>query len=57
MKQILGYVETAVAEGGKLLLGGKRLGSEGYFIEPTIIGDVKPGATIEQQEIFGPCSR
>ncbi|MBI2341965.1 MAG: aldehyde dehydrogenase family protein, partial [Deltaproteobacteria bacterium] len=28
--------------------------SEGYFIPPTIIADVKPGSRIEQEEIFGP---
>ena len=28
--------------------------SVGYFIQPTIIADVKPGARIEQEEIFGP---
>jgi 1-pyrroline-5-carboxylate dehydrogenase len=54
MNQILGYIEKGVAEGGTLLFGGKRLAMDGWFIEPTIIGDVKPGSTIEQQEIFGP---
>ncbi|MBZ0293019.1 MAG: aldehyde dehydrogenase family protein, partial [Anaerolineae bacterium] len=41
---------------GKLLLGGKRWSSEGggYFIEPTIFGDVPPDARIAQEEIFGP---
>ena len=29
-------------------------GEQGFFIEPTVIADVKPLSTIEQEEIFGP---
>ena len=29
-------------------------GLNGYFIEPTIISEVKPGDTLEQKEVFGP---
>jgi 1-pyrroline-5-carboxylate dehydrogenase len=54
MKTILGYVDTAIAEGGTLLVGGKRAPGAGWFVEPTVIGDVKPEATISQEEIFGP---
>ncbi|MEZ5423684.1 MAG: L-glutamate gamma-semialdehyde dehydrogenase [Pyrinomonadaceae bacterium] len=50
----LGYIEKGVAEGGKIVVGGKGDESKGYFIEPTVITDVKPGATIEQEEIFAP---
>ena len=34
--------------------GGKGDDSQGYFIEPTIIDNVKPGDTIEQEEVFAP---
>ena len=56
MKTILGYVEKGVAEGGRLITGGARAtdAGEGYFIQPTVIADVDPMATISQQEIFGP---
>ena len=54
MKTILRYAETGVAEGGVLLAGGKRAPGEGWFVEPTVIGDVKPKDTISQEEIFGP---
>jgi 1-pyrroline-5-carboxylate dehydrogenase len=53
MNTILGYIETGKRE-GKLLGGGHRIGSDGFFIEPTVIGDVKPDAVIAQEEIFGP---
>jgi 1-pyrroline-5-carboxylate dehydrogenase len=37
-----------------VLIGGGSDGEQGFFIEPTVIADVKPGASIEQEEIFGP---
>jgi len=50
----LGYIEKGIAEGGRLLTGGKGDASEGFYIEPTVIDNVAPGATIEQEEIFAP---
>jgi 1-pyrroline-5-carboxylate dehydrogenase len=53
-KTINAYIEKGKSEGGRVLIGGGSDGEQGYFIEPTVIADVKPGATIEQEEIFGP---
>ena len=53
MASILDYVEMGKRE-GKLLLGGNRIGNNGYFIAPTIITDIDQKATIAQEEIFGP---
>ena len=53
-KTINEYIEKGKSEGGRVLAGGGSDGEQGFFIEPTVIADVKPGATIEQQEIFGP---
>lgn len=56
--RILGFVDRARDEGnGKLLLGGDRLGghlSDGYYVPPTVFGDVDNGSELAQQEIFGP---
>jgi len=52
-EDIMGYVEVGKTE-GKLLSGGKRGKKDGWFIEPTVIGDVKPKARIHCEEIFGP---
>jgi acyl-CoA reductase-like NAD-dependent aldehyde dehydrogenase len=49
--RVLGFVERA---GGELVLGGTRLGSEGYFVEPTVIGGVGQHDEIVQNEVFGP---
>ena len=56
MKTILGYIEKGIAEGGRLITGGAAAkdAGEGYFVQPTVIADVDPMATISQQEIFGP---
>ncbi|MGI8735554.1 MAG: L-glutamate gamma-semialdehyde dehydrogenase [Pyrinomonadaceae bacterium] len=48
------YIEKGKSEGGRVLAGGGADGEQGFFIEPTVIADVKPGDTIEQEEIFGP---
>lgn len=48
------YIEKGKAEGGRVIAGGAAHGEEGFFVEPTVIADVEPGGTIEQEEIFGP---
>jgi 1-pyrroline-5-carboxylate dehydrogenase len=55
MKKIMDYIEVGTQE-GKLLLGGQPLQTPegGYFIPPTIFGDVPSRARIAQEEIFGP---
>jgi len=53
-KTINSYIEKGKSEGGRVLVGGGSDGEQGFFIEPTVIADVKPGDTIEQEEIFGP---
>jgi 1-pyrroline-5-carboxylate dehydrogenase len=50
---IMGYVAVGKKE-GRLVLGGKRGPEQGYFIQPTIIADVKRNDRIAQEEIFGP---
>lgn len=51
-KQILSYIETGKKE-GRLVAGGGASGP-GYFVQPTVIADVSPQASIAQEEIFGP---
>jgi len=53
MKTILGYIEQGKKE-GRVVAGGNRIGTDGYFLEPTVIADVSPKARIFQEEIFGP---
>jgi 1-pyrroline-5-carboxylate dehydrogenase len=54
LNSMLAYVETGKKE-GTLLAGGSRVaGLDGWFLEPTIFGDIAPDAVIAQEEIFGP---
>jgi len=53
-KSILEYVEIGKREGRVVVGGGTIERDGGYYVEPTVIADVKPGARIEQEEIFGP---
>lgn len=50
----LEYIQRGLEDGGEIVSGGKGDDSEGFFIEPTVIANVKPGDTIEQEEIFAP---
>jgi aldehyde dehydrogenase (NAD+) len=57
MITVLGYIEAGKSEGAALVAGGNRVsvnGDKGFFIEPTIFGDVKNDMRIAQEEIFGP---
>lgn len=47
-------VASAVAQGGKVVLGGKRAGERGFYFEPTIITGVRQEMAIMREEIFGP---
>jgi 1-pyrroline-5-carboxylate dehydrogenase len=55
MKDILRYIEIGKKD-GRLITGGARAteAGEGYFIQPTVIADIPPKSTLEQEEIFGP---
>jgi aldehyde dehydrogenase (NAD+) len=54
MDKILGYVKLGEKEGAALLTGGRRFGSKGFFVEPTVFDNVKDNMAIARDEIFGP---
>jgi 1-pyrroline-5-carboxylate dehydrogenase len=51
--KVAAYIKIGRAE-GRIVAGGDRLEGDGYFIAPTIVADVAPGARLAQEEIFGP---
>ncbi len=53
-EKVMGYIESGKQQGAKMLCGGDRVGSRGYFIRPTVFADVKDEMKIAQEEIFGP---
>jgi aldehyde dehydrogenase (NAD+) len=54
MEKILGYVDIGQKQGAKLVTGGHRYGSKGFYVEPTIFDDVRDDMSIAKDEIFGP---
>jgi acyl-CoA reductase-like NAD-dependent aldehyde dehydrogenase len=54
--RVLGYIEIGQREGAVLAIGGGiPAGLErGWYVEPTVFRDVRPGMRIAQEEIFGP---
>jgi betaine-aldehyde dehydrogenase len=58
LQRILGYVESARAEGARVVTGGGRPArpelAGGFFVEPTLLDGVEQGMRVAREEIFGP---
>ncbi|UYV60901.1 hypothetical protein LAZ67_1002730 [Cordylochernes scorpioides] len=54
LDKILEMIKSGKDQKAKLVCGGKRIGTSGYFVEPTIFADVKDDMRIAREEIFGP---
>ncbi|MCY7366285.1 MAG: aldehyde dehydrogenase family protein [Frankiaceae bacterium] len=55
--KVRGFIEQAVADGATVVVGGadRPEGFDtGYYVKPTVLGDVAPGSQVEQEEVFGP---
>jgi acyl-CoA reductase-like NAD-dependent aldehyde dehydrogenase len=54
--RVLGYIDKGIAEGATLATGGGRPAhlERGWFVEPTVFGNVDNSSTIARDEIFGP---
>ena len=53
LDKILHYVKLGEKQGATLLTGGERVGSKGFFVQPTIFDNVKDDMAIAKDEIFG----
>ncbi|MBI3785235.1 MAG: NAD-dependent succinate-semialdehyde dehydrogenase [Deltaproteobacteria bacterium] len=47
-------VRASLRKGARLLTGGRPVDAPGYFYEPTVLGNVKPGMPAYEEEMFGP---
>lgn len=54
LDKVLKYFDIAREEGHECLLGGKRIDRTGFFVEPTVYGNVDNHSRIAREEIFGP---
>lgn len=48
------HVAQAQAQGARVLTGGTRIGSQGYFFAPTVLAGVTDGMLVSREETFGP---
>jgi phenylacetaldehyde dehydrogenase len=53
-RRVCGYMEAGMKEGAKAVVGGKKVGNRGYFVEPTVLVNTTPNMKVVQEEIFGP---
>jgi acyl-CoA reductase-like NAD-dependent aldehyde dehydrogenase len=51
---VCGYLELAERDAARVLAGGAAHGSGGYFVEPTVLGDLPATSRVVREEIFGP---
>jgi phenylacetaldehyde dehydrogenase len=54
LERVTGYIEQGKAAGATVAAGGIRVGSEGYFIAPTILTGTTADMSVVREEIFGP---
>jgi len=53
-ERVCGYLDSGMKDGAKAAIGGKKIDGPGYFVEPTILVDVRPEMKVVREEIFGP---
>ncbi len=54
LDRVMGYIGAGQRDGAEIVTGGKRIEREGYFVEPTLLANVRPQMSVFQEEIFGP---
>jgi phenylacetaldehyde dehydrogenase len=52
--RVSGYLDVGRSSGARAVTGGRKVEGKGYFIEPTVLVDVRPEMKVMQEEIFGP---
>ena len=53
-ERVMGYIEAGKRDGASVAVGGDSPSSSGYYVNPTILVDVKPTMSVVREEIFGP---
>jgi len=53
-EEVSRFINQAELDGGELITGGNRLDGNGFFIEPTVIANIKQDMEIVREEVFGP---
>jgi phenylacetaldehyde dehydrogenase len=53
-RRVTGFLESGREQGAEAVIGGRRHGNEGYFVEPTVLINTTPDMKVVREEIFGP---
>jgi len=56
VEELDAQVRQSIQRGARVLAGAKRAAGKGFFYEPTVLADVRPGMDVYHQETFGPVS-
>lgn len=54
LDRVVGMIRAGLDDGAEALAGGGRHGDVGYFVQPTILANVRPDMSVVREEIFGP---
>lgn len=54
LRRVTAFLASGVADGARAVVGGKRRGDRGYFVEPTVLVETRPAMKVVREEIFGP---
>jgi acyl-CoA reductase-like NAD-dependent aldehyde dehydrogenase len=56
MRRVLGFIDSGVKQGARVVLGGKRALTEtgGFYVEATVLDEVRNDMQVAREEIFGP---
>jgi phenylacetaldehyde dehydrogenase len=52
--RVMGYIEAGKRDGASVAVGGDAPASNGYYVNPTVLVNVKPNMSVVREEIFGP---
>ncbi len=52
--RVMGYIEAGKKAGASIAVGGDAPSGDGYYVNPTVMVDVKPDMSVVREEIFGP---
>ncbi|MDN5873026.1 MAG: aldehyde dehydrogenase family protein [Sinobacteraceae bacterium] len=54
LERVTGYLDSGKSQGARAATGGGRVEGKGYFVQPTVLVDVKDDMRVYKEEIFGP---
>jgi len=52
--RVKGLIQSVTDEGGEIYLDGRNVNGRGYYLKPTVVGNIKPEMRIAKEEVFGP---